>query len=418
MRLVIIGNSAAGIGAVEGIRQTGSQDEIVIISGEPYHTYSRPLISYLLLGRTTEERMRYRPEDFYTKNRCELIFGTAAKVEPESKRLTLSDGRVVPYDKLLAAAGSVPFVPSFAGLGGVRKKFTFMSLEDARALEAALGPTSRVLVIGAGLIGLKCAEGIFHRAARMTVVDLAPNILSSILDAEGSEIVQGHLEDIGIVFRLGRSVASFEGYRAVLDSGESLEFDVLVLAVGVRPNTGLFKGIVKIDRGIVVNSRMETSRADIYAAGDCAQGTDVSSGQSKVIALLPNAYMQGECAGVNMAGGSAVFDKAMPMNAIGFFGLHIITAGNYNGEVYCEREGRNYKKLFYGQDRLNGYILIGDVEKAGIYTGLIRERTPLSTIDFGMICKRPGLMAFAREDRKVKLGRPSEVVETGDMGVY
>ncbi len=184
--------------------------------------------------------------------------------------------------------------------------------------------------------------------------------------------------------------------------------------MGVRPNTSLLNGIAKIDRGIIVNGKSETSAQDIYAAGDCTQTLDVSSGQNKVMALLPNAYMQGECAGINMAGGGdnggARFDRAIPMNAIGFLGLHIITAGNYDGQVYVEGNTSGtgeaaYKRLFYSDNKLNGYILIGNVEKAGIYTNLIRERVPLNTIDFALVCEKPGLMAFTKEARMEKLGK-------------
>ena len=182
------------------------------------------------------------------------------------------------------------------------------------------------------------------------------------------------------------------------------EFDILVFAVGVRPNTSLLKGIAEIDKGIVINAKAETTAADIYAAGDCTQTYDVSGGQNKIMALLPNAYMQGECAGINMAGGEKIFDKALPMNAVGFFDLHIITAGNYNGEVYAEDGNGCYKRLFYTGNFLNGYILIGNVEKAGIYTSIIRERTPLNTLDFALICEKPGLMAFTKEIRRIKLG--------------
>jgi NAD(P)H-nitrite reductase large subunit len=124
------------------------------------------------------------------------------------------------------------------------------------------------------------------------------------------------------------------------------------------------------------------------------------------MALLPNAYMQGECAGINMAGGEKSFGKAIPMNAIGFFGLHIITAGNYKGDAYAgETPGEaRYKRLFYGDNRLNGYILIGEPEKAGIYTSIIRDRTPLDSMDFALVCEKPGLMAFTKDDRKSKLG--------------
>jgi len=409
MKYVIIGNSAAGIGAVEGIRKTDKQGEITVITNEPHHTYSRPLISYLLLGKVTEDGMKYRSGGFYKDNNCTLLANTTVtQIDAAAGKLVLSDGKKIPYDKLLVAAGSSPFVPPFEGLDTVKDKCTFMSLDDAKKLESMLGQDKRVLIIGAGLIGLKCAEGIHKRVKHITVLDLAPRILSSILDDDGAKIVQKHIESEGVEFKLAASVKKFENKKAVFESGESIDFDILVLAVGVRPNTALLNGIAKIERGIVVNEKSETSAQNIYAAGDCTQTLDISSGQSKIMALLPNAYMQGECAGINMARGAAndgaCFDKAIPMNAIGFFGLHIITAGNYTGDVYTEDGKGNYKRLFYGDNKLNGYILIGDVDKAGIYTSLIRERTPLDAIDFALVCKKPGLMAFTKEDRMVKLG--------------
>lgn len=405
LRYVIIGNSAAGIGAVEKIRQLDKSGKIILISGEPHHTYSRPLISYLLAGKTNEQRMKYRDDVFYERNDCwPLIGSTVVKICPDRKCVVLDDGNITPYDKLLVATGSSAFVPPFEGLDTVKDKYTFMSLSDAHMLQAALGMDKKVLIIGAGLIGLKCAEGIIDKVHSITVLDLAPRILSSILDEEGADRVQDYLSSRGLRFILSTGVRSFSGNIALLDNDEAIEFDILVIAVGVRPNTNLLNGIAYIDRGIIINDKSETSVKDIYAAGDCTQAMDASSGQSKIMALLPNAYMQGECAGANMAGGSVSFNKAIPMNAVSFFGLHIITAGTYHGDEYIDRSGESYKKLFYGSDRLNGYILINNVDKAGIYTSLIRERTPLSSIDFSLICERPGLMAFTKEERGQKLG--------------
>jgi NAD(P)H-nitrite reductase large subunit len=403
MKYIIIGNSAAGIGAVEGIRQVDKQSEITIISNEPYHTYSRPLISYLLLGKTTEEKMKYRGGSFYKDNNASLVHAIVTGIDAGKKQVALSDGKSLSYDKLLVAAGSSAFVPPFEGLDSVKDKFTFMCLDDAKKLDKVLSAKKSVLIIGAGLIGLKCAEGIEKKVAHIIVVDLAPRILSSILDDGGAKVVQSHIESKGIEFKLGVSVKSFNKTSAALDNGETLNFDVLVLAVGVRPNTSLLKDIANIDRGIIVDGKSQTSAADIYSAGDCTQTLDISSGQNKIMALLPNAYMQGECAGINMAGGDKSFDKAIPMNAIGFFGLHMITAGNYVGEEYKKQGEASYKKLFYSDNKLNGYIVIGNVEKSGIYTSLIRERTPLDTIDFALVCERPGLMAFTKEARMVKL---------------
>jgi len=415
VKYVIIGNSAAGIGAVEGIRQLDTQGEITIIASEPHHTYSRPLISYLLKGAATEETMRYRAADFYEKNNCKTIFGVeVTKINEAEKSVMLENGETVPYDKLLVATGSSAFVPPFEGLDTVAEKFSFMCLDDSLALDNALDSSKSVLIVGAGLIGLKCAEGILgksksadapSRAKKISVLDLSPRILSSILDDDSASLVQSHLENAGVQFHLAKNITRFEKNAAILENGERLDFDILVLAVGVRPNTALLNGIAEIERGIVINEKSETTAPNIYAAGDCTQTTDISDGQEKIMALLPNAYIQGECAGINMAGGEKSFTNAIPMNAIGFCGLSIITAGNYTGEDYKEAEKNSqYKRLFYSDNKLNGYIMVGNVEKAGIYTSLIREQTPLDSIDFALVCEKPGLMAFTKTAREKMLG--------------
>ena len=406
MEYVIVGNSTAAVGAVEGIRALDKNGNITVISNEAHHTYSRPLISYLLQGKTDRERMKYRADSFYDDNGCKTLFGkNVSKIDKENKSVQLDDGASIPYDKLLIATGSSPFVPPMEGLDKVSKRFCFMSLDDANALEAALFPEARVLIVGAGLIGLKCAEGILARVGKITVIDLAPRILSSILDDEGAKMVQTHLEKQGVEFKLGVSVGKFTENTAELTSGEKVEFDILVTAVGVRPNVGLVKDAGgEVDRGIVVDDTMRTSIPDVYSAGDCVTSYDLSFGAKRILAILPNAYVGGRNAGTAMAGGNPPEMKSMPMNAIGFFGQHIITAGTYEGEVFEARDAESYKKLFYSDDILRGFILIGNVDKAGIYTSLIREKTPLSEIDFGLVCKEPSLIAFGRSYRDEKLG--------------
>ncbi len=406
MRYVIIGNSTAAVGAIEGIRQMDQTGEITVISSEKYHTYSRPLISYLLQGKTDVERMRYRPLDFYEKNNCRTILGSnVTGISKESKTVLLEDGTQIPYDRLLTATGSTPLIPNFEGLDSVGSKYSFMSLDDAVALKDVLGQDKRVLIIGAGLIGLKCAEGIARCVKNITIVDLSNRILSSILDDSSAAMVQKHIENNNISFILGQSVSRFDAMTAYLSSGSSVDFDILVLAVGVRPNTSLIRDIGgETSRGIVTDEFMRTDIDGIFAAGDCTESFDISCGQRRVLALLPNAYRQGECAGINMAGGEKRFDRAIPMNAISFFGLHIITAGSYTGDSYEKNADGSYKKLFYAEGLLKGYILVGDVEKAGIYTSLIQNKVPLYDIDFELICEKPSLMAFSRKYRLQKLG--------------
>lgn len=406
MKYVIIGNSTAAIGCVEGIRSIDRQGEIVIISREKYHTYCRPLISYLLLGETDEQKIKYRPDGFYEKMGCETRLGMGAKqIQLKQKQVVLEDGEAIPYDKLMIATGSRPFIPPMEGLDQVPNKFTFMSLDDAKQLEQALTPQSRVLIIGAGLIGLKCAEGIQQRVKEIHVVDMADHILPSILDEEGAKIVQGHIEKRGIHFHLNTSAQKLGEKEAVLQNGERIPFDILVVAVGVRPNVELAKETgIRVERGICIDYHCETSAKQVYAAGDCVESHDITTDKNRILALLPNAYMQGECAGINMAGGDKVFDKALPMNAIGFFGLHMVTAGTYQGIEYADKMPDTYKKLYVEGDRLMGFIIIGKVERAGIYTSLIREKTPLSSIDFELVRQKPQLMAFSQKERKKKLG--------------
>jgi NAD(P)H-nitrite reductase large subunit len=404
-RYVIIGNSAGGIGGIEGLRRVDPFGEITVISDEPYHTYSRPLISYLLLGKTTLEEMKYRGNDFYKKNNTRLIHAKVTAINSEKKTCLLDNGESLSYDKLLIATGSRPFVPPVKGFDTVAHSFRFMTLSDALTLKDAVTKESRVLIVGAGLIGLKCAEGLSGIAGSLTVIDLSPRILSSILDDDGAKLVQKRLRDNGISFILGTSISEYNGNKAVLSNGEAVEFDILVTAVGVRPNTELAIGAgCDIDRGIKVNAHSETTVPGIFAAGDCTEAIDTSSGESRIMALLPNAYMQGEAAGCSMAGDAFSFSDPIPMNAIGFFGLHILTAGSYTGEATADCGEDSMKKLYVSENRLKGFILIGDVHNAGIYTALIREKTPLDSIDFELIAKSPGLMAFSRKYRDSRLG--------------
>jgi NAD(P)H-nitrite reductase large subunit len=413
---VIIGNSAAAIGGIEGIRQIDRNGPITVLSSENRHTYSRPLISYLLQGKTDESRMRYRDADFYQQQNCTVRLGvTVEKIDPKAKQVILSGGEQVPYGKLLVAAGSRPFVPPLEGLDSI-DYFTFMTLDSAQALEKALSPKSRALIIGGGLIGMKCAEGIAERSGAVTVAELMPRVLPTVLDEAGSMIIQKQMEAHGVDFILGDSVKTFtpdaakpgekpRGGTALFNSGKTAEFDVLIAAVGVRPNTQLVSGAGgKVEKGIVVDEKCRTSIPDVFAAGDCTESMDISFGQRRILALLPNAYMQGETAGITMAGGEKVFDTAMPLNAAGFFGLHLVSAGTCAGDAVSAPTAESpYRTFFIENDMLKGFIIIGDTGRSGIYTALIRNRTPLSSIDFNSIKTAPALMAFSRAERQQML---------------
>ena len=406
---VIIGNSIAAVGCIEGIRKVDKEGSIVVIGNENHFVYGRPLISYMLTGKTSLDKMNYRDKDFYEVNKVETILGEeVVSINKDNKSISLASGKTIEYKKLMLATGSRPFIPPMKGLELVKNKTPFMSIDDALKLDQMIKKDKDVLVIGAGLIGLKCVEGILDKVKSITVVDLANRVLPSILDEKGSELVKTYLESKGVKFILGESIAEFTSETtATTTTGKELTFDVLVTAVGVKPNTSLLQAIGgTVNRGIVIDGDGKTSIENIYAGGDCAECVDISCNTQRILAILPNAYFQGRSAGISMAGQSEPFDKAMPMNSIGFFDLHIITAGSYigNKDVVID-DDKNYKVLFTKDNLLVGFILIGDVKRAGIYTNLIRNKTPLDTIDYTLIRTNPQLMAFSLKERAEQLGR-------------
>lgn len=402
-KYVIIGGGVASVGCVEGIRSVDKEGEISLVMKENVLPYCRPLISYFLEGRTNFDKMNYRPKSFYEDNGVRTIFGKADGIDAKGKKVS-AEGAILPYDELCVATGSVPFVPPFEGLDTVPVKTSFMSEADAAFLDKTLTKDSRVLIVGAGLIGLKCAEGIVERVKSVVVCDLADRVLSSILDGECAGRMQKALEDNGVTFYLKNSVRKFNKNEAVLQDGTVVGFDVLVTAVGVRAEISLVKDLVKTNRGIITDLRQQTSDPHIYAVGDCAQSYDASTGSVRVVAIFPNAYIQGYVAGVNMAGGKATFDKGMPLNAIGFFGLHALTAGSYDGEMTEIKNESSIKRLFVKDGYLAGFMLIGEFERAGILTSLVRDKTPLSETSLQIIKNSPLLAAFGDEKRKTILG--------------
>lgn len=404
-KYLIIGNSAAAIGGIMGIRSIDPDGAILLVSDEPHHTYSRPLISYWLEGKVSREQMVYREHNFYEKNAVQTKLGVKAiAVNPEEKSVTLADGEVVSYEKLLIATGSQPFVPPIKGKDTAVNAFTFTKLADAEKIGELLSAKSNVVILGAGLIGLKAAEAVVKQAASVTVLDLADRVLPSVLDQEAGEIVANHLIEADVDLCLETSIEEIGDGEVTLNNGETIPYDILILAVGTRPATALAEAAgLSCGRGIVTDAAQLTGRPDVYAAGDCTQSHDISSGEEKNMAILPNAFMQGETAGINMAGGQAIFEQAFPLNSLGLMGLYMLTAGSYRGEPIVSRTADSFKKFYVEDNRLRGYIVIGDCQRGGIYTDLIREEIDLSTLDFAGLMAEPTLSAFAPASRYDKL---------------
>ena len=415
MKYVIIGASAAGLACAERIRKEDSRGEITVLTKEPYYPYSRPSISYFLKGAVKEKDMLLRKLSYYKTNRIDIVPDTEVK-EIDTKAKTVKAGRkTYSYDKLCVCTGSKPFVPPVKNVSGKENALTFLDLESTKKVKAKAGNTTKAVVIGAGLIGMKAAEGLSKICESVDVVELSPRILPSILDAKSSKGVKKYIEDNGhIEFHLGDTVtaARSRGNKitsVILKSGKELKCDLLILAVGVRPETSLAeKAGLKVDRGIIVDSKtMKTSNKDVYAAGDCTVSVDMLDGSKKIIALWVNAVQQGSVAGAQMAGSSEELGGSFAVNAIDFYGLRICTCGliNASGEQYSDiikRDGDKYKRLIFEGNRLVGFVLINSSENAGIYTSLIENQTDLSTLD-GDITDTPSLFLFNKTVRQSKL---------------
>lgn len=406
MKIVIIGNSASAVGAVEAIRKVNHSISITIISDEPHSVYSRPLISYLLSGELKPERIYYRPKDFYEKNRVRALLGRrATKVHFKEKAVQLENGERISYDRLLIATGGKPFIPKMEGLDtpGV---YTFIKLEDAQKILSALKGVQKAVVIGGGLIGLKAAEALRKRKIEVTVVELADHILSLTMDSTASSILERALKKEGVHLFTSNTVEAILGNSRVesvrLADGKLLKAQMVIVAIGVVPNVELFRGTsLHIEKGIVVNERMETNLPAVYAAGDVVEAYDKILKCYRTIPIWPNAYLQGKVAGYQMAGEEGYrYEGSFMMNSIEVAHIPTISVGLTNppledGYQIIKRFDRGsniYRKVVLKGDVVVGATLTGQIDRAGIITGLLRDgikvkgfKKELASDQFGFI---------------------------------
>lgn len=424
---IIIGNSAGGIGCVEAIRELDKDSNILVISAEKYHAYSRALIPYYLDGKIEFEKMYYRPPDFYEKMDVDTKLGVkAVGIDVEAKRVMLENGESVEYGKLLIATGGKPFIPPIDGLKGQDNVFTFLKMDDVLAVERAIREAKRVVVLGGGIIGLMASEVLAKKGLEVKVIELADRVLAPVVDEITSRIVERKFKENGVEIILNNTISKVVGdskvEKVVLKDGREIETDMLIVAVGVIPNTDVVEGTpIEVRRGIVVNKKMETSIKDIYACGDCAEIYDFVFGANRVLPLWPTAYTGGRIAGFNMAGEEREYTLATSMNAMHFFDYYIINAGlnvpndSEEFEVIYSLEGEKYRKFALKNGRIAGFIIAGKMERAGIFLKLMEEEVDVSPFkekllkeDFGYV-DIPEPVRWILLEEKVKLGVVREI---------
>lgn len=390
-RIIIIGNSAAGIAAIEAIRNKDKSSAITVISDEDYTAYCRCVLSYYLGAEAEEEKLIYRPKEFYQENNINLMLGKkASRVDPKKNLVILEDHQKLEYDSLVIATGSSPKLPD---IKGVRKRgvFGFRTIKDAKDILGLLPVTKTVCVLGGGLIGLKAAHALKKRGIDVKVIVKSKQVLSQILDKTAASIIQKHLEANGMEILTGLDVSEFLGngeLKAVkLDSGKVIGCEIVIIGKGVSPNTGVVKNTdININEGIIVDKFLTTTVANIYAAGDCAEAYDFVLEKPQVNALWPNAVEQGCLAGKNISGENISYSGSIGMNSVEFFNLPVVSMGIVREEEGMEVisvldiNNKMYKKIVLKDGCIKGIILLGKIENSGVYLELIRKKVNVSSV--------------------------------------
>lgn len=419
---LIIGNSAGGIGAAEAIRESDRVGRLTIVSDEPYPAYSRPLISEYLVDRRPIEKMLFRPAGFYAENNIETVFGAAVEsLDIKSRTARLHGGRDISWTKLLLATGGAPVVPPLKGADR-RGVFTFTMLDNARAIDRFLGQylkrSARAVVIGGGLIGVSVTEALVKRGVKVSIVEMKPNLLSAILDPEASGGVEKKLVESGVKVITNHTVAEINSYSTdtvtgvTLEDGRPIPCELVVVAIGVRPRVELALGAgLNVNRGIVVDRRMETSATDIYACGDAAEAYDFVHGENRLTPIWPNAYLGGRVAGSNMAGVAAEYPGGTSMNSLKYFELGIVSAGVVDPsgpgyEVLTGRQDGDYRKVVLKDGRIVGMIYAGAIDAAGIVFGLMRDGIDVTSFKDALVDSEFGLISLPDQIRRNRLGSP------------
>ncbi|RPI38141.1 MAG: NAD(P)/FAD-dependent oxidoreductase [Nitrospiraceae bacterium] len=367
MQYVIIGNGVAGTTAALNIRKFDTEGKIIILSDESYPFYSRIRLPEYL-GKTLDEKdLIIRKDTWYEENRIDLIVDTpVTDIDITEKKVIASGKPAVKYDRLLIATGGISFVPPIPG-AGKKGVFTLRTLKDAMEIkEYAKRSNNRVVLIGGGVLGLEAGNGLRLSGNFISVVEFFPRLLPRQMDTAGAEILKTALEKMGFKFYLGvqsKEITGSEKVEAlILDNGTRIDCDMILISAGVRHNSILARKLdLPIEKGVIVNDRMETAIPDVYAAGDLIQHNGIFYG------IWLAAEKQGEVAGINMAGGNAEYQGTTISNTLKVAGIDICAVGDIDVEgqkeaiVFKDADNSIYKKLVIQNNSIIGTILCGDI---------------------------------------------------------
>jgi nitrite reductase (NADH) large subunit len=383
--LVIVGNGmAAARFCEELVERACGRYAIAVIGEEPRLAYNRVLLSSLLADEVSAADVELRPARWWRDRGVTVLYGQpATAIDPAIRRVRLANGASIPYSKLVIATGSLPIRLTAPGmdLRGVR---VFRDFADVTDLRRAAGG-ARAVVIGGGLLGLEAAYGLAKGGAKVTLVHLMDRLMERQLDARSADMLAREVEARGVEVLLGAETTKVEGIRRVegvrLADGRVIEADLLVVAVGVRPNTALARAAgIDVDRGIIVDDGLQTSVADIHAIGECAEH------RGQCYGLVEPAHEQARVLARRLAGVDAHYRGSVLATNLKVSGVRVFSAGDFLGAagtesmVLSDPGLKTYKKLVIANDRLVGAVLFGDTADGPWYLDLIRAGASIGDV--------------------------------------
>jgi phenylglyoxylate dehydrogenase epsilon subunit len=392
VKYLLVGSSHAALEALRAIRRLDAEGSMAMVTKDGALPYSPTVLPYVMSGRSKPDAVTLRDPAFFAETGCVFVPGSAAVgLEAKAKTVTLSDGAAWRYDRLLIGTGAAPAIPPIPGLDQVRFH-VLRTLDDAIALRTQMGLARRAVVLGAGLVGLHAAETLAEAGLAVSVIEMKGQVLPGYIDAKASARIEAAFASHGVKLLLGRTATKVApqdvGVAVTTDDGRTVEGDLLLVATGVKPVTDWLAGSgVQVERGILVDERMRTSVADVWAAGDVAQGLDFASGTRQVLGIIPTAVEQGRIAGFDMAGDARQkpWVGGLPVNTYRFFGRPAVSVGQAAAsgdgfEVVEQDSPHSYRRIVLADNRLVGIATVDDPFDAGIMGELIRRRVDLAAV--------------------------------------
>ena len=391
-RYLLVGSSHAALEALAAIRMHDAEGSVLLATRDPAPPYSPTVLPYVVSGKSDPQRVRLRGAQYFDQQNVALRCGSAlASLNTAARVARFADGEQVEYERLLLATGASPAIPPIAGLKQV-PFHVLRTLEDAVRLRTALGSARKAVVLGAGLVGMHAAENLVSAGAGTTVIEMQPQVLPGYFDAQAAGLIAQTFEQRGARMLCGQAVISAaprgQGFTLKLTGGERVEGELLLVATGVRPAIDYLAGSgVAAEQGILVDRRMRTNVAHVWAAGDVTQAASFYRDAPVVNGILPNAVEQGRVAGMDMAQdpGAKDYRGAVPINTYHFFGRQALSVGvdavdGGEASVYFDAPAGRYRKIVLHDNRLTGIFSIDVPFDAGVMVELVLRRVDLGPV--------------------------------------